>query len=222
MTGRPDPFEHDDAAYVLGLLSDDETSAFEAHLVTCAACSERVGQLAGLSAALAGLTERDLEEPAVPPVPDTLLPGLLRRATRAGRRRRWVVGTLAGVAAASLVALVLVVSLLGRAPRAGAEPVAMTAVMATPLTATAALEDVPWGTRIELDCRYTASGSWSTDATYGLQAVDRNGVVHDLGTWTAHSGVDVTFTSGTALARSDVAAVQITLLDGTPVLRLTS
>jgi anti-sigma factor RsiW len=222
MTERPDPFEHDDAAYVLGLLSDDERSAFEAHLATCAACTDRVRQLTGLSAALAGLTERDLEAPVVPPVPDTLLSGLLRRATSAGRRRRWVVGTLAGVAAASLVALVLVVSLLVRTPRAGAEPVAMTAVMATPLTATAALEDVPWGTRIALDCRYAASGSWSTDATYGLQAVDRNGVVHDLGTWTAHAGAEVTFTSGTALARSDVAAVQITLLDGTPVLRLTS
>ncbi len=221
MTGRPDPFEQEDAAYVLGLLSDAERSAFEAHLATCTACTERVGQLTGLSAALAGLTARDLEDPA-PPVPDTLLPGLLRQAATVGRRRRWMVGTLAGVAAASLVALVLVVSLLVRAPRGGTEPVAMTAVMATPLTATAALEDVPWGTRIALDCRYAASGSWSTDATYGLQAVDRNGVVHDLGTWTAHAGAEVTFTSGTALARSDVAMVQITLPDGTPVLRLAS
>ncbi len=222
MTGRSDPFELDDAAYVLGLLSDDEKAAFEAHLASCAACTERVRQLAGLPSALAGLTERDLDEPVLPPVPDLLLPALLRQATTAGRRRRWVVGMLTGVAATSLVALVLVISLLVRAPHAGVRAVAMTAVTATPLTATAALEDVPWGTRIELDCRYSVGGSGSSDVTYGLQAVDRDGVVHDLGTWTAHAGAAVTFTSGTALARADLAAVQITLLDGTPVLRLTS
>ncbi|OIQ84547.1 anti-sigma-L factor RslA [mine drainage metagenome] len=222
MTTRPDPFEHDDAAYVLGLLSDEEDAAFVAHLATCVECTERVRQLAGLPAAPAGLTERDLDEPVASPVPAPLLPGLLRRAAVAGRRRRWMVGALTGVAAAGLVALVLVVSPLTHAPHAGAEPVAMTAVTATPLTATATLQDVPWGTRIELNCRYTVSSSWSSDATYRLQAVDRNGVVHDLGTWTAHAGAEVTFTSGTDLPRADLAAVQITLPDGTPVLRLTS
>ena len=222
MTTRPDPFEHDDAAYVLGLLSDEEEVAFVAHLATCVECTERVHHLAQVPAAPAGLTERDLDEPVASPVPDTLLPGLLHRAAVAGRRRRWVVGALTGVAAACLVALVLVVSPLTHAAHAGVGPVAMTAVMANPLTATAALQDVPWGTRIELVCRYTASSSWSSDATYRLQAVDRDGVVHDLGTWTAHAGAEVAFTSGTDLPRTDLAAVQITLPDGTPVLRLTS
>lgn len=227
MTGRADPFEHDDASYVLGLLTDAERAAFEVHLATCAACTERVRQLAAMPRALAGLTEDDFDESVVPAVPDLLLTGLLHRATASRRRRWWAVGTLAGVAAASILALVLVVSPIARpssvgSPHPATGAVAMTAVTSTPLTATAALTDVPWGTRIELDCRYAATGSWSSDATYGLQAVDRKGVVHDLGTWTVHSGAETTFTSGTALARADVATLQITLADGTPILRLTS
>ena len=223
MTTLPDPFEQDDASYVLGLLIEEERAAFETHLATCPDCTERVRRLAGLPAALDGLTSRDVEElAATPPVPDTLLPMLLRTATAAARRRRRIVGTLAGVAATSVVALVLVVSLVARAPHAGVDAGAatMTAVTATPLTATAALQDVPWGTRISLDCRYAASSTWSSEATYRLQVVDRSGVVHDLGTWTAHSGAEVTFTSGTALARTDLASVRITLLDGTPILQL--
>ena len=41
----PDPFEFDDAAYVLGALAPDEHAAFEAHLATCAACRDRVREL---------------------------------------------------------------------------------------------------------------------------------------------------------------------------------
>ena len=37
-----DPFEYDDAAYVLGALSPEEHAAFEEHLLTCAECRARV------------------------------------------------------------------------------------------------------------------------------------------------------------------------------------
>ncbi|MDQ2782791.1 MAG: zf-HC2 domain-containing protein, partial [Actinomycetota bacterium] len=123
MTGLPDPFQHDDASYVLGLLTEQERTAFENHLSRCAACTERVRRLAGLPAALAGLTERDLEGPHVPQVPDTLLAGLLHQAAVSRHRRRWLLGTLTGVAAASLAALILVSSLVARGPSAAGDAV---------------------------------------------------------------------------------------------------
>ncbi len=43
MTG--DPFEHDDAAYVLGSLSTADRDAFEAHLESCEDCIRRVAAL---------------------------------------------------------------------------------------------------------------------------------------------------------------------------------
>lgn len=48
-----DPFEHDDAAYVLGALGDAGRAAFEAHLPDCAACTARVAALRGVAEALA-------------------------------------------------------------------------------------------------------------------------------------------------------------------------
>ncbi len=222
MTEPPHPFAHDDAAYVLGLLSEEERAAFAAHLGACAACARRVGQLAAMPLMLAELTEDDFAESEPVPMPDTVLAGLLHVATRSSRRRRWVVGGLAGVAAACLLAVALVSSLLVRGTGGGAEAVAMTPVRSTPLSATVAIQDEPWGTRVELDCRYASGGGWSSQATYKLQAIDRAGTVHDLGSWTVRSGAEMTFTSGTQLRRAGLATVQITLPDGTPVLRLTS
>lgn len=49
----PDPFEHDDAAYLLGALDGAELAAFEEHLAGCAACSARVAALRPAVGALA-------------------------------------------------------------------------------------------------------------------------------------------------------------------------
>ena len=102
-----DPFEHDDAAYVLDALSEPERETFEAHLATCAACTVRVNTLAATSTLLADLTADDLAEPD--PQPDTLLPGLLRRAASSRRRQRWLISGLSGLAAACLIALAVTV-----------------------------------------------------------------------------------------------------------------
>ena len=51
MTGSPDPFEHEDAAYVLGALSRADRTAYEAHLRTCPRCTAAVAELAALWAA---------------------------------------------------------------------------------------------------------------------------------------------------------------------------
>ena len=217
-----DAFEHDDAAYVMGLLSAPERAAFETHLKTCAACAERVRELSPTAAALDRITADDLlvlGEAADEPMPDTLLPGLLRRAGLRRRRQRRFTTGVSAFAAACLVALAVVVWPSGGAvqePR----PQAMSALVATPLRATAALSKVRWGTRISLDCSYPDYEPRGTQRAFGLTIVAKDGTHQLLGTWTVAAGLHTKFTSGTSLSASAIRSVQITNSDGVALLSL--
>ncbi|HEX4431872.1 MAG TPA: zf-HC2 domain-containing protein [Frankiaceae bacterium] len=223
---HPDPFEHDDAAYVMGLLSGDDLAAFEAHLLTCEACRKRVAQLRPTTGLLAALSAEDLMEalepdptPA-PPMPDTLLPGLLRRAGVRRRRERWLATGISGLAVASLVALVFALWPAG-STGSGGNPQALTALTSTPLRATAAVTSTSWGTRISLDCDYYgAPQSSANGVAYALTVIAKDGSRHTLGTWTVAPGRHTKFTSGTALPNSALRSIQITSNNGTPVLAL--
>jgi putative zinc finger protein len=217
-----DPFEHDDAAFVLNALPEPERTVFEAHLATCAACTGRVNALAATSVLLADITAADVAEPA--PEPDTLLPGLLRRAAAARRRQRWLVNGLGGLAAACLIALAVALWPTSHTSQPSHQPApqALSALTASPLHAAATVTDRKWGTQINLDCRYSGNGDASTRITYALRIIDRAGATHDLGTWTVQPGTDTTFTSGTALPRGQISSIEITRPDGTPILHLTT
>lgn len=212
---RRDRFVHDDAAYVLGALSPQEQADFEEHLRTCPDCAARVRELAILPDLLAGVPLDEVDAD----VPDTLLPGLLRRARSERRRRHWVTGGLTGVAAACLIAMVVAVWPSSPAPSPHRQ--AMVAVVASPIRATAALADQPWGTEISLDCSYSGTAVPS-DWVYGLTVIDRAGTSHRLGTWTLVAGQDTRFPSGTALHRNQIARIEITAPDGSPILQLTT
>lgn len=210
-----DPFRHDDAAYVLGALDDAERAAFEAHLATCPDCRSRVAEARATTALLAGVGSDVLAE--AEPAPDTLLPALLRAAARERTRRRWLTGSLAGLAAACIAALVVTFWPAGSAnPPA---PAAFASVRPSPVSATARLVSKSWGTEIELHCTY-ASG---VDAyvPYRLQVTDRSAHTYDAGSWTLTPGRATDFTGGTAVSRADIAKLTITLADGTPILQLT-
>lgn len=224
-----DPFEHDDAAYVMGLLSDADRAAFEAHLTTCAACRERVAQLQPTAGVLATVSARDLMDALEdappdlelsPPIPDTLLPGLLRRAGVRRRRQQWLSAGISGLAVASLVALVIAVWPTSSSGTGG-KAQALTALTATPLRATAAVTSTSWGTRISLDCDYYGAAAGSANGvSYALTVVAKDGSRHSLGTWTVAAGRHTKFTSGTALPDSSLRSIQITSSNGTPVLAL--
>ena len=207
-----DSFAMFDAAYVLGALSDADRIAFEAHLAECDACSASVRELSGLPAVLASVPESALVDEA-PPL--SLLPALQRRARGAVRRRRWIVS---GVAAAAACVLALAVVLSWPTSRPASHPVAMTAVAPAPITATADVRDVGWGTKIELVCRYYETSQ--PVRPYALVVVDRSGVHHDLGTWNLVPGKATTYQSGIALPRSQVKEVDITTVSGKPLLAL--
>jgi hypothetical protein len=219
----PDPFEHADAAYVLHLLPEGERTAFEAHLQTCDACAERVRQLELPASLLATLDADDLlaagEEPAGP-MPDTLLPGLLKRAGAVRRRQHWITTGMSGLVAACLIALAALVWPSGISAPAH-HPLAMAAVTATPLRATADISSQAWGTKISLDCDYVGyaaapAGGWA----YNLKIIAKDGTAQDLGTWRVPTSEHTRFSSGTQLPKDAIRTVQITTVAGTPVLSL--
>jgi hypothetical protein len=211
-----DPFAMFDGAYVLGALSDPDRIAFEAHLAECDACRTSVRELSGLPALLATVPESALVDDA-PPL--SLLPALQRRARGVTRRRRWIISGVAA-AAACVIALAVVVSwpTSGPASHPASHPVAMTAVASAPITATADVRDVGWGTKIEVVCRYYETSQ--PVRPYALVVVDRSGKHHDLGSWNIVPGKATTYQSGVALPRSQVKEVDITTVSGTPLLAL--
>src|SRR5687767_11466937 len=82
--------EHTDlGAYVLGALSEQESEAFEAHLMDCADCQRELKSFADLPDLLDQLTAPD----------DDVLTGLLDRvaAERRKRKRNWLVAAAAAV-----------------------------------------------------------------------------------------------------------------------------
>ena len=199
----PDPFEHSDVAYVFGALDPAESAQFETHLATCAECAARVADTRGITALLDGVTESDIAASA----PATLLPGLLRRAEVARRRQRWLVGGLAAVAAACLITLVVLVWPSPTSAPVGRK-IAMTALVASPVSASVELSQTSSGTSITVHCTYTSTAG--SGARYGLVVLDRNRVQHQLSSWVLGPGGDKYFPATTDLSESQISQVQVT------------
>lgn len=215
----PDPFEFDDAAYVLDALEPDERAAFEAHLATCAACRDRVRELRPVPDLLRGINAAEAFAPADPPVPELLLPALLRQVRTRRKRQRLLVGALGAIAAACIAALIAVVvpSSSGPTSPTGVSRT-FAAVQPVPIKATARLTATSWGTRIEVRCHY--SGQVDRGYQYGLVAVGANGQTEQLGNWNLPPDKDVWYRTGTSLTPAQIHQLEITLPDGTPVLQL--
>jgi Putative zinc-finger len=232
-----------DAAYVLGALSPADRRAFEDHLRDCAECRESVQRLAGMPGLLALTTAETLQDSG-PPVPDSLLPGLLARADAARRRRGWMVGGLLAASIALLLALAGTLVLRpSTADTAGAavtppvstsatagtpttttttttpaeEPEEMTQVLQGPMSASLELVEKKWGTAITVFCKYDQGVDTSTP--YDLAVVDTDGNQTSAGTWRAVPGVTAKVTAATAVPRDRIAALEVQLPDGTTILR---
>jgi hypothetical protein len=209
-----DPHRYDDAAYILGALAPDEHAAFEAHLTTCAECTARVREIDTLPALLAGIDEADLVEE---PMPDTLLPSLLRAASRQRRRQRFFVGSLAAVAAACAAALIVALWPASTSSTPASRP--FVAVGQSPVSATATLTAKSWGTAIDVRCHYLDS-NFDQTWQYELVAYDRSGTPHQLGDWKLPPEKNIDYQAGTSLTPGQITKLVITLPDGRPVLKL--
>lgn len=227
---KHDEFAHLDAAYVLGALGHDERRAYENHLDACAACARAVREMAGMPALLAHVDESvflcDEDEP---PVPETLLPGLLREVRRARRHRMaW-----AGAAAAAVIAVGGAVVWTQYAGPAADEVAISPAVTSVPMTqvdqsavrASIAMEEVAWGTKLELTCSYVDAGDrYSSGETpsYTLAVQTRDGAWQQVATWQAVPGRTITVSAATAATADDIASVEVRTLSGDTVLELSS
>ena len=227
-----DDFAMHDAAYVLGALSPAERREFEEHLKSCAACTGSVGELAGLPGLMSKVSEGQLNAQAEAP-PATLLPSLARAARRERGRRRLVVGT-AAAAAALVIAVGASVIARPNSPTgptvatpsstsSGTANLALSAVVPSPVTASARLVDVAWGTRIDLTCSYRSTALYPGHGVpYALVVIDRSGADQQVATWTSLPDRELTVMGASSLARADISAVEIRTMSGQAILRLST
>lgn len=207
----------DAAAYVMGALTPAERAAFEEHLPDCAPCRRTVRDLAGLPGLLSRVSPTDLDEP---PLPDTLVPGLLRRM-RARRHRRLLSGlaAAAAVVALALGGWALVAAQDDPPPVQQVQGQRMDQVVASPVSAMAELHPKPWGTEVVILCTYTAGG-YDDPGSYALVVLDREGHEEQVAMWAAVPDREVEVVGSSNLPPSAIAAVEVRTEAGEPLLRL--
>jgi len=216
-----------DAAYVLGALSSTERREFEEHLAGCGECrraiaelSPTVGLLSRVSADRAAGIDAELAEGAVAEVPDASVRDevvVLARRRAVRRRRNWWVAAAAAVVVL-IAAIAIPVTIVRSAPTAA---FALEAVADVPLEASVRLSSVGWGTRIELECRYTSRGDADGPAQgwpYALTVVGVDGVASDVSTWRALPGSTARLSAGSALAVADIGAIEIRAIESGRIL----
>lgn len=224
-----DQFTMYDAAYVLGALSPSDRREFEDHLRVCSECARSVGELAGLPGLMSKVSVEQLNaEPE--PVPETLRPSLARAVRRQRVRRRLAVG--AAAAAACLLAVGGVAlsqpdsparSPVASSPSSGSASLALESVIpSSPVTASARLVALAWGTRIDLTCTYDAAKRRppAGGVPYALVVVDRMGAAEQVATWKALSDRTLTVVGTSSRTQADIAAVEVRTLNGLTILRL--
>ncbi len=219
---------HEDAAYVLGALSPADRLDFEEHMVGCPRCASSVRELAGLPGLLSRVDASDVAEPGpVEPLPASVLPAVLAEAVRERRRRRrrLVVAAVGAAAAAVLVTTLAVHQLDQRAtdsPAAATRPgLEMSQVGQDRLTADVRLEDVSWGTRLQLHCAYSGSADSVADLpAYALVVHTRGGASEQVATWRAVAGKVATIDGASAVRAADISRVDVRTVDGLVLLTL--
>lgn len=226
---------HLDGSYVLGALSPAERQEFEQHLRGCDECSRSVRELAGLPGLLARVEADVVAAPAaLVPVPDTLLPALVREVRRSRRRRTLLtVGLAAAAAVAVTVGSLAVTGALGgdgapeASPPASSAPASpaqeMVQVGQDDVGASVSFASVAWGTRLDLTCSYEPGTGWGEPEhapTYSLLVRTTDGRLQQVATWRALPGRTMRLSAATAASRADIESVEVRTADGVPILRL--
>ena len=221
----------DVGAYSMGLLEERDRREFEDHLAGCPACAAEVAELSPMAALL-----RDVELQGVEPAsaegggpaggpPEAQVTDLIRRRARQQRhRRRWQValGAAAGI--------VLIGGGIGAgiavAPQHGNPPVPGVALTGqlhsatdpgTGVAGTVGLVAKAWGTQVTLDLSKVRG-----PAECELIAVSRTGERRVVMGWLVAAPGDgvpghpahLVIRGGTSIARSDLARVDVDVVNG--------
>lgn len=221
---------HLDGAYVLGALAPEERLEFERHLRECPACARAVQQLAGLPGLLSQVSADVLESaPAPEPVPDTLLPALVREVRRGRRRRHWAVGLAAAAAVVTVVGVSVAVVTANDHGAPIASPSAAPSQRMTPVgesgtTGWLTLTSMAWGTRLDLTCSYPMPEGYhpGRPPTYEMVVRTSDGVATRVASWRGVADRPITVTGATELEVTDIASVEVRISGGPRVLRLTT
>ncbi|WP_296607339.1 zf-HC2 domain-containing protein [Nocardioides sp.] len=224
---------HLDGAYVLGALAPEERLEFERHLRECPACARAVQQLAGLPGLLSQVSADVLEStPAPVPVPDTLLPSLVREVRRGRRRRSWAAGLAAAAAVVTVVGVsvaVLTANDDDGAPSAtpsisAAPSQRMTPIGTSGTTGWLTLTSMAWGTRLDLTCSYPMPEGYvgGGPPTYEMVVRTSDGLATRVASWRGVADRPITVTGATELEAADIASVEVRIAGGPRVLRLTT
>ena len=228
-------FTQDDGSYVLGALSPADRQAFEEHLAGCAECARSVRELAGLPGLLARVDPDVLDSPPVgDPVPNTLLPSLVRHARRSQRRRMLAT---AGVAATAAAAIALgAVAVTGAFDDDSPPAAAPSEIRSVPPSQTMspvghaavrgslAFTSVLWGTKLDLTCSYNDGTEYGAPPpephTYVMFIRTRDGHMEQVATWRGLPGKTMRLAAATAANRTDITSVVVRTSGGKPVLKL--
>ena len=207
------PYARNDGVYVLGALPPEERHQYEEHLRDCPICAAAVRELAGLPGLLARLPAEQVVgqdgDRLDPPLPQTLLPKLLRTAGRERRRIRVRIGLVAaGIAAVLAVGGTVAVQNMAEpnVPRP-VRTVALQGVGGHNISGSVQLIPWGWGTTVRMTCHDTPRQDGSS--VYTLYVTDRSGTQYLVSSWHSVPNQDVVVPGGVALSPDDVASVQV-------------
>ncbi|MGX7679692.1 zf-HC2 domain-containing protein [Jatrophihabitans sp. DSM 45814] len=222
-----DRFQFDDALYVLGSLDTDDRIVYETHLADCPRCQAQVAELSSVPQML---RKADVTAWRPEPLPDTLLPRLMRQVREQRRGRRWRTAAIAAVAAC-VITLLSVVAVT--AIRHSSEPTPYTfAALSTEgaqVQATVKVTKADHGTNLLVRCwDYLGSNPYPTSSPgsapgmqsegYRLIVINKAGVQQDRGGWMP--GGDIELSTSTSWPEEAISAIQIVDAQGTPLLQV--
>ena len=223
----------DVGAYSMGLLEERDRREFEDHLAGCPACAAEVAELLPMATLLRGVELREVEpagaaggEPAAGREPGggDVTELLRRRARQQRQRRRWQValGAAAGIVliGGGIGVGIAVTPQHGNPPAPG---VALTGQLhsatdpGTGVAATVGLVAKAWGTQVTLDLSKVRG-----PAECELVAVSRTGERRVVMGWLVAAPGDgvpghpahLVIRGGTSIARSDLARVDVDVVNG--------
>jgi hypothetical protein len=197
--------------FLLGQLGHDEALLVAEAVSACPTCTQQVGQLEPVVAALARVSLPLDDAPALAPSPSLERVLATVRSERAASRRR--LRTRVSLVAAAVILLVgaVVGALVVGGGETGGRELALTGHSSA--TGSAIVAQRGWGTSVTLDVRGLRPGR-----TYGAWLADSKGARVPAGTFRATTDGTAHLDLAASLTLEDVRTVGVTLIGGADVL----
>jgi hypothetical protein len=215
MTSDPNMAEWD-AAYLLGALSAEEAGEYERYLAESpqgtglpdSTAIPAILDVLSPEEALALLDERPASEERgeTATEPTSLAAAAERRRIQSRRARLATV--LASAAAFVLIGGVVGYGVIPHESSPGVSLQAMAAGQREGVTASLAVSDEPWGTRLDWQCQYTKA--WATNVkSYDLVVTTKEGAESTVASWRPSGDEASNLAAATTIPTSDIHSVVI-------------